>query len=98
MKESTHEYRPRGVCSKIIHFRITTEGKISGLCFDDGCDGNARGLAVLLEGMDAGEAARRLKGIRCGRRKTSCPDQLALAINDALVAGGQGDPEQSSGK
>ena len=98
MKESTHEFHPRGVCSKIIHFRITTEGKLSGLDFDDGCDGNARGLSVLLEGMDAGEAARRLKGIRCGRKKTSCPDQLALAISEALAADSEGNPGPPSGK
>lgn len=84
MTEKTIEFRPHGVCSRIIRFRIAEDGTLHGLQFEDGCDGNALGLAVLTEGMDAAETAGRLLGIRCGRKKTSCPDQLALAIRAAL--------------
>ena len=84
MTAKTIEFRPHGVCSRVIRFRIAEDGTLHGLLFEDGCDGNALGLAVLAEGMDAAETAGRLMGIRCGRKKTSCPDQLALAIRAAL--------------
>jgi uncharacterized protein (TIGR03905 family) len=84
LTEKTIEFHPVGVCSKAIRFRIAEDGTLHGLVFEDGCDGNALGLAVLAEGMDAGETAGRLAGIRCGRKKTSCPDQLSKAILTAL--------------
>jgi uncharacterized protein (TIGR03905 family) len=73
------EYKTSGTCSKKIHFELA-EGKIHSLSFEDGCNGNLKALSVLLEGMDAEEAAKKLKGLRCGRRKTSCADQLSKAI------------------
>lgn len=86
--DKEHVFRPTGVCSRSIRFRIRPDGTLSGLRFDDGCDGNARGISVLVEGMDASVAADRLEGIRCGRRKTSCPDQLSKAIREALSEDG----------
>jgi uncharacterized protein (TIGR03905 family) len=74
-----YTYKTQGTCSSTIRFDLK-EGKIYSLSFEDGCDGNLKALGVLLEGADAGEAAKKLKGLRCGRRKTSCADQLAQAI------------------
>jgi uncharacterized protein (TIGR03905 family) len=74
-----HSFKTKGTCSTAIHFDIQ-EGKIHSLSFDDGCNGNLKALGILLEGMDAEEAAKKLKGLRCGRRKTSCADQLAQAL------------------
>jgi uncharacterized protein (TIGR03905 family) len=85
LTEKTIEFHPKGVCSQVIRFSISGEGRLHGLAFEDGCDGNALGLSVLVEGMDAAQAASRLLGIRCGRKKTSCPDQLAIAIRGALA-------------
>ena len=73
------DYEPTGVCATRIRFDINN-GKIHSLSFEDGCDGNLKALGILLEGMDAGEAVEKLKGIDCDDRGTSCADQLALAI------------------
>jgi uncharacterized protein (TIGR03905 family) len=72
-------FKTKGTCSSAIHFDLQ-DGKVHSLSFDGGCDGNLKALGILLEGMDAGEAVKKLKGLRCGRRKTSCADQLAQAL------------------
>jgi uncharacterized protein (TIGR03905 family) len=77
------EYKTKGTCSKKINFEIT-DGKLRSVVFEDGCDGNLKAIGSLVEGMDADEAVKRLKGIRCGKKKTSCGDQLALAIEQYL--------------
>jgi uncharacterized protein (TIGR03905 family) len=77
------EYKPKGTCSSKITFDIT-DGKIHGLTFKDGCEGNLSGISKLAEGMDARKLASLLKGTTCGRRRTSCPDQLAIAVEQAL--------------
>ncbi|MGC7870497.1 TIGR03905 family TSCPD domain-containing protein [Desulfosporosinus sp. SYSU MS00001] len=71
-------FMPQGVCSKEIIFSII-DGKVKNVKFIKGCPGNAQGISKLVEGMDAAEVAQRLKGIKC-QNGTSCPDQLALAI------------------
>ena len=77
-----YRYSPRGVCSyeMIIKLNRNTieEVKIHG-----GCAGNTVGLTQLLKGMNIDEAIKRLKGIQCGNRGTSCPDQLAIALEEA---------------
>ena len=78
-----YQYRTRGVCSRNISFDIV-DGKVTGVRFDGGCAGNTKGVASLVEGMSAEEAVRRLEGIQCGFKGTSCPDQLAKAIQQAL--------------
>lgn len=78
-----YQYRTRGVCSRSISFDIV-DGRITNVCFDGGCAGNAKGVAALVEGMPAEEAIRRLSGITCGFKGTSCPDQLAKAIRQAM--------------
>ncbi|MCB8815001.1 TIGR03905 family TSCPD domain-containing protein [Desulfosporosinus shakirovi] len=76
------KYIPDGVCSKKISFSII-DGKLIDVKFVQGCSGNAQGIAKLVEGMDATDVAKRLKGIKC-QNGTSCPDQLAIAIEGSL--------------
>lgn len=73
-------YRPKGVCSQLMEIELE-EDKIVSVHVTGGCDGNLKGIARLLEGMSADEAIARMKGIRCGRKSTSCPDQLAAALS-----------------
>ncbi|MBR4579272.1 MAG: TIGR03905 family TSCPD domain-containing protein [Oscillospiraceae bacterium] len=74
-----YSYKTRGTCSREIHFDVV-DGKVHNIHFVDGCNGNTQGVAALAEGMDVDEVIARLKGIRCGFRPTSCPDQLARAL------------------
>ncbi len=78
-----YSYKTRGVCSRQIDFEIE-DGKLKNVKFHGGCNGNTQGLSKLLEGMDAAEAVKRLKGTNCSMRGTSCPDQLARAVEEAL--------------
>ncbi|MDR0601051.1 MAG: TIGR03905 family TSCPD domain-containing protein [Treponema sp.] len=73
------EFTPRGTCSTKIRFDVR-EGCVHSLSFKDGCDGNLKAISILAEGMRTEDIAGKLKGLRCGSRKTSCADQLALAI------------------
>lgn len=72
-------YRPKGVCSQNMDIEIE-DGKVTGLKVMGGCSGNLQGIARLVEGMEIDEVISRLEGIRCGFKKTSCPDQLAQAL------------------
>ena len=74
-----YEYKTKGICSTKIDFDIK-DGKLYSVCFEDGCDGNLKALSALLEGMDTSEAVKRLKGLNCEDRGTSCADQLTKAI------------------
>ena len=76
-------YKTRGVCASAVSFDLV-DGKITGAKFTGGCSGNTQGVCALVEGMDAKEAIKRLSGIRCGFKPTSCPDQLAKALQEAL--------------
>lgn len=78
-------YKTKGVCSQAIEFEISDDRKIHNVKFIGGCSGNTQGVARLVEGMDAEEVIRRLEGIKCGFRPTSCPDQLSKAIRQALA-------------
>lgn len=78
-----YQYRTKGVCARNITFDIV-DGKVTDVHFEGGCAGNTKGVARLVEGMDAKEAVRRLEGIQCGFKGTSCPDQLAKAIQQVL--------------
>ncbi len=73
----------KGTCSTQIDFDIT-DGIISGVSYTGGCNGNLQGVSKLVEGQNAEEVMKRLKGIKCGIKPTSCPDQLAQAIEEAL--------------
>ena len=78
-------YKTKGVCASAVSFDLV-DGKITGARFSGGCSGNTLGVCALVEGMDAKEAIKRLSGIRCGFKPTSCPDQLAKALQEALNA------------
>ena len=77
-----HVYRTKGVCSRTITFDIQ-DGCVVNVRFDGGCQGNTQGIARLVEGMPVEEAIRRMEGIQCGFKGTSCPDQLAKALKEA---------------
>ena len=76
-------YTPEGVCSKLIDFDIV-DGKLHNICFLGGCNGNLTAISKLLEGADAQWTIQRLRGNTCGAKPTSCADQLAKAIDQAL--------------
>ncbi len=78
-----YQYRTKGVCSRSITFDLE-DGVITNVQFEGGCNGNTQGIAALVEGMAVEEAIRRLSGIRCGYKDTSCPDQLANALRQAI--------------
>lgn len=78
-----HTYIPHGVCSRMIEVEIEDD-IITSCRFIGGCSGNTQGVSKLVIGMDANDAIERLKGINCGGRGTSCPDQLANALQEAL--------------
>ncbi len=77
------DYRPQGTCSRAISIDIE-DGIIVNCSFVGGCSGNTQGVAALVKGMNVEDAISRLKGIKCGMRSTSCPDQLATALLGAL--------------
>lgn len=77
-------YKTQGVCSSQISFEIV-DNKVHDVKFTGGCNGNTQGVAALIEGMDVDEAIKRMEGIRCGFRPTSCPDQLAKALKTAIA-------------
>jgi uncharacterized protein (TIGR03905 family) len=74
-------YIPRGVCSRKIDIEIEN-GIIISAKYTGGCAGNTQGVAALIAGMSVDEAIKRLSGIRCGFKPTSCPDQLATALKE----------------
>ena len=81
----TIEYRPRGECSQKMTLEVE-RGVIRSLRVEGGCNGNLQGLARLVEGMEVEEVIRRLDGIKCGFKSTSCPDQLAQALKKTREA------------
>ena len=78
-------YTTRGTCSRAITFELE-DGIIRNVQFEGGCNGNLKGLAALVEGQRAEDVIPRLEGITCGFKATSCPDQLAQALKQALQA------------
>ena len=78
------KYRTKGTCSSSID--IEMDGNvIKSVIFTGGCNGNLKGISALLTGLRAEDAIRRLKGLTCGSKHTSCPDQIALALEEALA-------------
>jgi len=75
---------PKGVCSRKMSLELVN-GRIKWIKVEGGCNGNLQALCRVLEGADAGEAMKRLKGIRCGSKETSCPDQMAKIIREAYT-------------
>ena len=77
-------YYPQGTCSSQIDFELDEQNVIRDVQFTGGCHGNLQGISVLVRGMTASEAVSKLQGIRCGYKNTSCPDQLANALLQAM--------------
>ena len=73
------EYKTKGTCSRMVIVDVE-DGVITDCRFEGGCSGNTQGVAALVIGMRVEDAIARIKGIKCGPRSTSCPDQLALAL------------------
>lgn len=79
-----YSMRMRGTCCPQVNFSIV-DGKVTNVHFLGGCSGNTQGVASLVEGMEVEEVIKRLEGIRCGRKPTSCPDQFAKALKEIQV-------------
>lgn len=77
------KYKTRGTCAREISFQLE-DGIVKNVSFFGGCNGNLKGIAALVEGKKAEEVIPLIKGIKCGFKPTSCPDQLALALTEAL--------------
>ncbi len=76
-------YKTHGTCATQINLEL--DGTIiKSVSFVSGCSGNTQGVARLVEGMDANDAISKLRGIKCGFKNTSCPDQLSYALEEAL--------------
>ena len=80
---NTLKYKTKGTCSQQIDIELK-DGVIDSVKFTGGCNGNLQGISRLIEGMKAEDAINRLKGIRCGFKNTSCPDQLAQALESMI--------------
>ena len=78
------KYKTKGVCSSMIDIELK-DGVIDSVAFTGGCNGNLQGISALVMGMTPQEAIGRLKGIRCGFKSTSCPDQLACALESMIA-------------
>ena len=79
----TYKYKTKGVCASHIEIELD-EDVIKEVKFIGGCSGNTQGVAALVKGMKAKDAVERLEGIKCGFKSTSCPDQLAKALKEAI--------------
>ena len=75
------DYKTKGTCSTNIHFEVE-DGKVKNVSFTGGCNGNLKGIRALVEGMKVEDVIENLEGVRCGRRSTSCPDQLCKAWHE----------------
>ena len=78
-----YSYNTKGTCSVKIDFDII-DNKVCNVTFLGGCNGNLKGISALVEGMEPNQVIEKLKNIKCGYKNTSCPDQLATAIETAL--------------
>ena len=81
--KKTITYTTQGTCSRQILFTIE-DGKVYNVEYIGGCHGNLQGIAALVEGMEVEEVIKRLENIHCGSKPTSCPDQLATALKEAI--------------
>lgn len=80
MKKTLH-FVPSSVCSSVIDVTVE-DGVIREICFTGGCSGNLQGISLLARGMKVEEVIDRLEGVRCGSKRTSCPDQLTRALRE----------------
>lgn len=78
-------YQTKGTCSRVIEVEIN-KGIVESVRFEAGCHGNLQGISSLVRGMKVEDVIRKLDGIRCGVKSTSCPDQLCRALEEAMQA------------
>ncbi len=78
-----YQFKTKGTCSQMIYFDVE-ENKVKNVQFIGGCNGNLKGIAALVEGMDINDVIARVEGIKCGMKSTSCPDQLAQALKATM--------------
>lgn len=81
----TYTYNNKGTCSVRTIVELNDDHTIKSVEVIGGCNGNLQGISRLVEGMKAEDAIERMRGIRCGFKNTSCPDQLAIALGEALA-------------
>ena len=79
----TYTYKTQGTCSRKITFDLE-DGIVKNVNFEGGCNGNLKGISALVEGKEAEDVIKMISGITCGFKSTSCPDQLARALHEAL--------------
>lgn len=77
------QYKTKGTCSQMIQFDLEGD-KVYNIVFHGGCNGNLKAISKLVEGMSVAKIKQKLKGNTCGFRSTSCADQLAIAVTEAL--------------
>ena len=80
-----YTYKTKGTCSQMITFDVN-DNIVSNVQFFGGCNGNLKGIAKLVEGMNIDEVIARIEGVKCGMKSTSCPDQLAQALKTSKEA------------
>lgn len=80
-----YQYITSGTCSKQINIELAEDGTVQNIKFLGGCNGNLQGIAAMARGMRPIDVAQRLRGIKCGSKDTSCPDQLALALESLII-------------
>ncbi len=80
----THICKLKGVCSTSVAFTLDKDGIVNDIKFTGGCDGNLKGVALLSQGQEATKLISLLRGVHCGRKSTSCPDQFANALERTL--------------
>ena len=79
----TYTYKPKGVCSRQMKVDVE-DGVIRSVEILGGCSGNLQGISRLIVGMKAQDAIQRMEGVKCGFKDTSCPDQLSIALKEAM--------------
>ena len=79
-----HTYKTKGTCSKLIEFTVE-DGVVKDVKYTGGCSGNLQGIAKLVDGMKVEDVIEKLKGIGCGMKSTSCPDQLSRALSEVIA-------------
>ena len=80
-----YTYKTKGTCSQMITFDVN-DNIVTNVQFFGGCNGNLKGIAKLVEGMNIDEIIARIEGVKCGMKSTSCPDQLAQALKASKEA------------
>lgn len=79
-----NNFDTKGVCAKNIQFELDGD-IVKSVSFNGGCNGNLKGIASLVEGLKVEDVVKKLEGLTCGNKDTSCPDQLAKALKEVLI-------------